>query len=532
MGSYDHIDMARTLAAVDGDAGAMILEDQVQWDTRLRHLAGLCRYGETAPVSFYGLRRVCGLAPMEREDYDIVRVEVRQLVESMDSVVRRLEETDQRMLASKRLEQNQVRTLASTYTAVRDELEYKESTLAVVTQTNADLATALDDECTEKLKAVAARDDARAVVNSNQRIYHAMESEAINYRYDAEKRSNLVIENQMKELIEFQRSVARLRNQLMDQEADSDSQISKLRAQLATSESEKSALKSSLADAEQALSAGLEKAGQELSDSNKRGDDAEAALAAKTAELANAFAEIAAITQAAQQAAEHAEQVRVSEAAHAEAVLNETKQTLAKTEELFGKLNAEYKKELNNLDEMIAQKDYLTKQLLDAAEKYSALERLQLAEKRSMTGDKLRLSSEKKELVQELETAEEARKMVCQEKLEAVAQMQAQIDAVQLELRQANAVALQAKRDMDKEITKRTNAYVSAQAEASLRLATEESKVFDKVPKYIADKAQEEKDLHRFLDAATYRLSEVNYVQKEILGTEFVDQAALEGGYE
>merc|ERR1712166_1124414 len=48
MGSYDHIDMARTLAAVDGDAGAMILEDQVQWDTRLRHLAGLCRYGETA----------------------------------------------------------------------------------------------------------------------------------------------------------------------------------------------------------------------------------------------------------------------------------------------------------------------------------------------------------------------------------------------------------------------------------------------------------------------------------------------------
>merc|ERR1712195_156651 len=520
MGSYDHIDMASTLAAVDGDAGAMILEDQVQWDTRLRHLAGLCRYGETAPVSFYGLRRVCGLAPMEREDYDIVRVEVRQLVESMDSVVRRLEETDQRMLASKRLEQNQVRTLASTYTAVRDELEYKESTLAVVTQTNADLATALDDECTEKLKAVAARDDARAVVNSNQRSYHA------------EKRSNLVIENQMKELIEFQRSVARLRNQLMDQEADSDSQISKLRAQLATSESEKSALKSSLADAEQALSAGLEKAGQELSDSNKRGDDLKTAISALEAALANAFAEIAAITQAAQQAAEHAEQVRVSEAAHAEAVLNETKQTLAKTEELFGKLNAEYKKELNNLDEMIAQKDYLTKQLLDAAEKYSALERLQLAEKRSMTGDKLRLSSEKKELVQELETAEEARKMVCQEKLEAVAQMQAQIDAVQLELRQANAVALQAKRDMDKEITKRTNAYVSAQAEASLRLATEESKVFDKVPKYIADKAQEEKDLHRFLDAATYRLSEVNYVQKEILGTEFVDQAALEGGYE
>merc|ERR1712195_323484 len=221
MGSYDHIDMASTLAAVDGDAGAMILEDQVQWDTRLLHLAGLCRYGQTAPVSFYGLRRVCGLCPMEREDYDIVRVEVRQLVDSMDSVVRRLEETDHRMLASKRNEQNQVRTLASTYTAVRDELDYKESTLAVVTQTNADLATALDDEVTEKLKAVAAR----------------------------------------------------LRNQIMDQEADSDSQISKLRAQLATSESEKSALKSSLADAEQALSAGLEKAGQELSDSNKRGDD-------------------------------------------------------------------------------------------------------------------------------------------------------------------------------------------------------------------------------------------------------------------
>merc|ERR1712086_634192 len=136
------------------------------------------------------------------------------------------------------------------------------------------------------------------------RIYHAMESEAINYRYDAEKRSNLVIENQMKELIEFQRSVARLRNQLMDQEADSDSQISKLRAQLATSESEKSALKSSLADAEQALSAGLEKAGQELSDSNKRGDDLKTAISALEAALANAFAEIAAITQAAQQAAE------------------------------------------------------------------------------------------------------------------------------------------------------------------------------------------------------------------------------------
>ena len=128
---------------------------------------------------------------MEREDYDIVRVEVRQLVESMDSVVRRLEETDQRMLASKRLEQ--VCTLQRTLICVDSLLMPVRRTrcgpspqhtlqcamssstrspplllvsrphlvdcsaaalteLFAVTQTNADLATALDDECTEKLK--------------------------------------------------------------------------------------------------------------------------------------------------------------------------------------------------------------------------------------------------------------------------------------------------------------------------------------------------------------------------------------------
>jgi chromosome segregation ATPase len=510
----------------------MVLEDQHQWDTRLRHLAALCRYGETAPVSFYGLRRVCGLAPMEREDYDIVRVEVRQLVEAMDSVVQRLNETDQRMLASKRLEQNQVRSLASTYTAVRDELEYKESTLAVVTQTNADLATALDDETTEKLKAVAARDDARAVVNSNQRIYKAMESEAINYQYDSAMRSNCVIESQMKELIEYQRSVARLRNQLSDQQADTDAQVAKLRSELATAESEKAALASTLEDARAAAAAAATAAEQALAESQSRCSAAEASLAEKTSELEAALAAATTDRKAAAQAAEAAEARRLAEESDWKAQLNTTKQALAAESDQVVKLRSELRSSQSDLDDMAADKEYLTNQLLDAKEKYDALERLQLKEKRSMTSDKLSLKSEMKDLKLELEAAEEARKLACQEKLEAVAAMQAQIDAIEVQLGQANAVALQAKKDMDKEVTKRTNAYVTVQAEASLRLATEESKVFDKVPKYIADKAQEEKDLHRFLDAATYRLSEVNYVQKEILGTEFVEQAAIEGAVE
>merc|ERR1711907_537169 len=77
------------------------------------------------------------------------------------------------------------------------------------------------------------------------------------------------------------------------------------------------------------------------------------------------------------------------------------------------------------------------------------------------------------------------------------------------------------KRRLEKEVTRRTNAQLQSQADHALRIAVEESNVFDAVPKYISDKVQEERDVNRFLDAATYRLQEVNQVQKEILRNEF-----------
>jgi len=529
MGAVTDKSMASQLAVEEPGA---LVQDQHQWDTRLRHLAALCRYGQTAPVSFYGLRRVCGLCPMEREDYDIVRVEVRQLVDSMDSVVRRLEETDHRMLASKRNEQNQVRTLASTYTAVRDELDYKESTLAVVTQTNADLATALDDEVTEKLKAVAARDDARAVVNSNQRIYHALESEAINYQASHAERSNLVIENQIKELIEFQRKIARLRNQMDDQSAAADDRIAKLSAEVTAADAEKQILADTLTDARSMAVAAADAASASLSELQSRYDALSEQCASTAAKMKVATDNICTEQEAAAQEKTAAQERFEAQAAEYEAKLSQSQSALAAEQESSAQLRAELRSTQFDFENIMGDKEYLTKQLLESAEKLSAMERIQLQEKRSLTGDKLRLSSEKKELQAVVDESVAATEQAVQEKEDAVAAMQAQLDDLTQQVMQANAVALQAKKDMDKEVTKRTNAYVSAKAEAALRIATEESKVFDRVPKYIADKAQEEKDLHRFLDAATYRLSEVNYVQKEILGSEFVEQTAIEGSAE
>lgn len=133
----------------------------------MRHLSALCRHsGNTAPVSFYGLRRVrraavrrreqagqvVGLAPLEREDYDIVRVEVKQLVDSIDSIVRQWKDTDQKLLTGKKAEMGQIRTLASTYSACRDELDQTEAQLHAVSKANKQLAVALEGQEGEKQK--------------------------------------------------------------------------------------------------------------------------------------------------------------------------------------------------------------------------------------------------------------------------------------------------------------------------------------------------------------------------------------------
>eukprot|EP00656_Telonema_subtile_P012218 TRINITY_DN16143_c0_g1_i3.p1 TRINITY_DN16143_c0_g1~~TRINITY_DN16143_c0_g1_i3.p1 ORF type:complete len:237 (+),score=65.86 TRINITY_DN16143_c0_g1_i3:100-810(+) len=183
-------------------------EDELSWDTRLRHLSSLCRHGTTAPVSFYGLRRVCGLAPMVREDYDIVRVEVRQLVESVDSIVRRLNETDNLLITGKKVEQDQIRQLANTFTSVKDELDGKHQALAVAARSNLELAQACESEAAEKLKAQANHQEALAAVNANHRIFAAMENEAINMRFDGEVKANRIIKAQMAELLEHQKAIA------------------------------------------------------------------------------------------------------------------------------------------------------------------------------------------------------------------------------------------------------------------------------------------------------------------------------------
>ena len=52
------------LVAVDMPGGGLQLspvegpDDTYAWDTRIRKLAACCRHANTAPVSFYGLRKV------------------------------------------------------------------------------------------------------------------------------------------------------------------------------------------------------------------------------------------------------------------------------------------------------------------------------------------------------------------------------------------------------------------------------------------------------------------------------------------
>lgn len=79
---------------------------------------------------------------------------------------------------------------------------------------------------------------------------------------------------------------------------------------------------------------------------------------------------------------------------------------------------------------------------------------------------------------------------------EAEASCAAQLASMRGELAEAQAHALEAKvcraagsisgagpqAQADKEVTKRTNAYLQSQAEHALFKATEESQVFDKVP--------------------------------------------------
>lgn len=153
------------------------------------------------------------------------------------------------LVAGKRLERDQIRTLATTFASVKDELDHKDAHLTVATRANNELAQVCQAEQAGRLKALADKDEALSAVTANQRIYRAMENEAINMRFDQETRSNLVIESQMSELLDHQKQIAKLRAQLAQAEKNAEKQTAKVQAQLAIVEEERDSLKGQLKQA-------------------------------------------------------------------------------------------------------------------------------------------------------------------------------------------------------------------------------------------------------------------------------------------
>jgi len=115
--------MSGSLVHVEGP------EDTFAWDKRLRQLAAYCRFANTAPVSFYGLRKVCDVDPLSREDRDVIRLEVKQLTESFEAVTKELTNVDNLLVSDKKAEQERTRMLPSSFSQVRNELDLKDAAL-------------------------------------------------------------------------------------------------------------------------------------------------------------------------------------------------------------------------------------------------------------------------------------------------------------------------------------------------------------------------------------------------------------------
>jgi len=492
-------------------------EDAFAWDSRLRKLAACCRHSNTAPVSFYGLRKVCDIEPLTWEDRDIVRLEVKQLCDSFEGVCNALRGTDDLLVSGKKLEQEQIRALASSFSHVRDELDLKDAALVAAARKTRALETDMLREKFGRMAAEEEKTEAQGSYMANHRIFSAMESVVLHTKMDADAMHGKTINNLKEELIGASKYIVQLKS-------DNTKQQAQLVLSLQDAEARVKALEAEVAAGAAALESEQVAHGRHKDDFLARETELESEVADVQAQLAQRGAALEATEQMLEQEQTRAAEDQARATANLERMIEQRDQLQRDSAVVV----ADYKEQVANLQKAVkAEQDTVdrTKKIAEDTSQLLSLKETELKELnqkmedevRRLNGNYLRMRGEVKDAVKALEDeklgrADDNEAAGLREK-----ELLALIEGAQREVAKAVEEKRIAEQRLQKEQLKRATAIVESQAERSLREATEHSKVFDSVRYDVAYDQQERSDLDRVLDAATYQLTEVSNTNQAIL---------------
>jgi len=494
-------------------------DDTFAWDSRLRKLAACCRHADCAPVSFYGLRKACDVDPLSWEDRDIIRLEIKQLVDSFESVCGSLRGTDELLLMGKKLEQEQIRTLASSFSQVRDELDLKDAALVAAARKEKQIETQMLREKVGRLSAEEEMTEAQGSYMSNHRIFSAMESVVLHTKMDTDAMHGKTITNLKEELVGAMKYIVELRSDKTKMQAQLELSINEMEEKISNIQRELAEVTESLEQEQQAHM----QLKSDFDESTKQHQEDMAREHTKLEACGQALESTKLQLQACETRLAKAEADWATEIQEANEQQEQLQQQSARTAAEYKLQVAGLEEDLRQLKLALAESEATSEALKEALDleksNHAETDQKFKQEVRRLNGNFLSARSEKRQAEETLEQAKADAATAAEAAAARETELLGTIEVLKCEVAKASEVKQEAETRLEKVLLMRATAIVESQAERSLREAAETSKVFDNVRVDFAFDKQERTDLDRVLDAATYRLMEVSDTNQAILGS-------------